>query len=118
MLDKLEINQYYKESIILSQFENHPNYNCKITLDSGEQFRVYANWIHNQDLDKFQGWSCEAGHTRFYIDKEFNIWDGECKNSLLGSVVEEWEPKINNICQRTACTGCTDDLLTKKHAGS
>lgn len=84
-------------------------------MDSGEQFDIYANWIHNEKQDNFQGWSCEAGHTRFYIDKNFNIWDGECKNTQLGHVLGEWNTNPNNICKRETCTGCTDDLITTKN---
>jgi hypothetical protein len=71
--------------------------------------------MHNEKQDNFQGWSCDAGHTRFYIDKDFNIWDGQCKNSQLGNVLGEWHIKTNNICQQTTCTGCTDDLIVAKH---
>jgi len=99
----------------LSKFENHSNYNCEITLDSGEQFQIYANWMHNEKQDNFQGWSCEAGHTRFLIDKNFNIWDGECKNTQLGHVLGEWNINSNNICKQSTCTGCTDDLIAAKH---
>ena len=99
----------------MSKFENHPDYNCEITLDSGEQFKIYANWMHNQKQDNFEGWSCAAGHTRFYIDKDFNIWDGECKNSLLGNALTEWNPILDNTCKRPTCTGCTDDLIVAKY---
>lgn len=98
----------------MNQFENHDNYNCEVTLDSGEQFRVYANWIHNNDLDHWQGWHCEAGHTRFYIDKHFDIWSGECQNDHLGLVLGEWSVKTDTVCQQSTCTGCTDDLITEK----
>jgi hypothetical protein len=100
----------------LSNFENHKNYNCIITLDSGDEYKVYANWIHNQGLDHWQGWHCDAGHTRFHIDKNFDIWSGECKNDHLGNIAnDDWNIKTNTICNRSTCTGCTDDLLTHKY---
>lgn len=99
----------------MSQYTNHPNYNCKITLESGEIFYVYSNWIHNQDLDHWQGWKCEAGYTRFYIDNNFNIWSGECFNDQLGNVLNDWNIKTDSVCKRKNCTGCTDDLITKKY---
>ena len=100
----------------MSQFENHFNYNCTITTDSGEQYQVYANWLHNEHLDQFIGWHCEAGHTRFYIDKNFDIWDGECKNAHLGNALTEWSINTDTICGQSTCTGCTDDLIAAKHA--
>lgn len=98
----------------MSKFENHPNYNCKIITDTGKEYQVYANWIHNNDLDHWQGWICDAGKTRFYIDKNFDIWSGECQNNHLGNALTKWEPKVDTICQQATCTGCTDDLITKK----
>ena len=85
-----------------------------MTTDSGEEYQVYANWIHNNNLDHWQGWTCDAGHTRFAIDKDFNVWSGECQNDYLGNALGQWSPIPSAICQRTTCTGCTDDLLTRK----
>ena len=98
----------------MNKFENHTNYNCRITTDSGEEFLVYANWIHNEKLDYWQGWKCDAGNTRFYIDKNFDIWSGECRNDLLGNVLGDWDVKVNSLCHQPTCTGCTDDLIIKK----
>lgn len=100
----------------MSKFENHVNYNCEIETDTGETYRVYANWLHNQQLDRWQGWRCDAGHTRFYIDKNFDVWSGECQNNYLGNALTQWEPISDTVCGRETCTGCTDDLMTKKHA--
>ena len=98
----------------MTKFENHSNYNCEITLDTGQQYLVYANWIHNNRLDQWSGWSCSAGHTRFLIDKDFEIYSGECKNDHLGNVLSNWNIKTDTLCKRNTCTGCTDDLLTEK----
>jgi hypothetical protein len=98
----------------LTKFENDSNYNCEITLDNDKQYLVYGNWIHNNKLDQWAGWSCSAGHTRFYIDKDFEIWSGECKNDYLGNVLTDWNIKTDTQCKRDSCTGCTDDLITEK----
>ena len=92
----------------------HENYNCQATDEQGQEHLVYANWMHNQGLDTWQGWHCNAGHTRFYIDKNFDIWSGECKNDYLGNALKEWRPKNDTVCKQATCTGCTDDLITKK----
>jgi len=96
-------------------FKNHTNYNCTVTLDDQTQYKIYANWMHNNQLDQFQDWHCEAGATRIWIDKNLNVWSGECANDHLGDMHTDWNllPKPTT-CQRKTCTGCTDDLLTKK----
>ena len=80
----------------------HDNYNCQVTDDQGQEHLVYANWLHNEHLDNWLGYCCDAGHTRFHIDKNFDVWSGECK-------------KTDTICKRITCTGCTDDLIVKKY---
>jgi hypothetical protein len=94
---------------------DHENYNCKVVTESGDTHYVYANWIHNEGLDQWKGWHCDAGNTRFYIDKNFDIWGSECRNDYLGNVLDQWNIKTNSICNKKTCTGCTDDLMTKKH---
>jgi hypothetical protein len=93
----------------------HENYNCRATDEQGHEHLVYANWLHNEGLDTWQGYHCDAGHTRFYIDKNFDVWSGECKNNHLGNALTDWSPKTNTVCNRTTCTGCTDDLITRKY---
>jgi hypothetical protein len=75
---------------------------------------VYANWIHNEKLDSWQGWHCQAGSERLLIDKELQVWSGECKNDYLGSSIEGFEMLEGTICQKPNCTPCTDDLMVGK----
>lgn len=97
------------------QFENHENYNCRITLDSGEEYLVYANWLHNNQFDNWQGWTCEAGATRLLIDKNLNVYGGECKNDYLGHALEDFQILTSTICKKDHCGGCTDDLSVTKY---
>jgi len=110
------------KSVILSmryfmqnKFENQENYNCRITTDTGEEYLVYANWLHNERLDNWQGWHCEAGATRLLIDKDLKVHSGECKNDLLGNALSEFNLNKETICKQDRCTGCTDDLIVAKH---
>lgn len=96
-------------------FENHQYYNCIVQLDSGETYMLAANWIHNQDLDHWQGWRCDAGYKRLMIDEKFEVYSGECLNNHLGNVLDNWSPLENStVCYQSRCTGCTDDLLIAK----
>jgi hypothetical protein len=99
-------------------YNNHTYYNCEITLDTGDKYQVDANWIHNQQLDNWQGWECNAGVDRIYIDSNLEIFVGECMNARLGGMSTGWATlSAPGICQKTRCTGCTDDLLiTKKES--
>jgi hypothetical protein len=97
------------------KFENQLYYNCTIKLSTGETYSVGANWIHNQQLDFWKGWECDAGHTRIHIDSDFTVLSGECSNDNLGNLLTGWQLFSGpSICKRERCTGCTDDLLIFK----
>lgn len=97
------------------KFENHTNHNCQITLNDGDQYLIYANWMHNNDQDHWQGWDCQAGAVRLHIDKNLEVWSGECKNDHLGSALDENFAILDGtVCRRDRCTGCTDDLIVAK----
>ena len=97
------------------KFENHRYYNCEITLDDNTKYQIEANWLHNQQLDTWQGWLCDAGHRRLMIDADLTVYGGECLNDKLGNILTGWSLLDSpTICQLSRCTGCTDDLLQKK----
>lgn len=95
------------------KLKNQKNYNCKITTDDQQTFFVEANWLHNNKLDLWQGWHCEVGQTRIYVDKNLQVFSGECKNNLLGTVYN-FELLESNICKLPRCSGNTDDIMTHK----
>ena len=95
--------------------KDHENYNCTITLDTGEQRRVFASWIHNNNLDQWKGWHCSAGSQNFYIDKNFDVYSGECKNDYLGNMFTDWQVKNDTICHRETCSPNVDGLLATKY---
>jgi hypothetical protein len=101
--------------IQLKEFHNQENYNCRITTDSGQEYLIYANWLHNEQLDHWTGWNCDAGVTRLLIDKDFEIYSGECKNDHLGSALKDFNILDQAVCKQERCTGCTDDLIVTKH---
>ena len=97
------------------KFENQRYYNCEIELDNGEKYLVHANWIHNNNLDHWQGWECHAGYHMLSVDKDFNVYSAFCENELLGNLLEQWQPFDRpSTCLRPRCTGCTEDLLLAK----
>ena len=101
------------------KFENHHHsHNCLIELDNGETYSVYAPWMHNQKIDNFKGWRCDAGVTRISIDQVGQIFSGECHNDNLGNLNTGWELLEESvaICKRDRCGGCADELMTKKCA--
>lgn len=115
MIAVLEITLYRKDLLILPKFEHQNNYNCSITTDARRTYNVYANWIHNNRLDQWKGWNCSVGTTRLYIDKNLEVYSGECQNDHLGSALSENFEILNGaVCKQETCTGCTDDLVVAK----
>lgn len=99
----------------LNDWIDHDNHNCRATDQSGSGRLVYANWLHNQGLDQWKGWTCMSGARRVYIDKHLEVWNGECMTNHLGSVRNGFELVSSTLCPRDTCTGCTDDLMVAKH---
>jgi hypothetical protein len=100
----------------LEQLKNHENYNCRVTTDTGEEFLIYANWLHNNQMDNWKGWHCGAGATRLSIEENFDIYSAYCKNDYIGNALTGFELADYTICKLDRCDGCTDDLLVEKHA--
>ena len=97
------------------KFENELFYNCKIELNNGETYLIQANTLHNQKLDYWKDWQCYTGIDRLYIDNDRTVYNGECLTTKLGKLDGDWEiMKTPVVCPLDRCTGCTDDLLTKK----
>lgn len=97
------------------EFENHQYYNCEIEIDDGRVYKISANWMHNNGLDYWKGWECDAGFRRLHVDKNFNVFSAQCENEYLGNLFGPWEPHTApSICNRDRCNGCTDDLLIRK----
>ena len=97
------------------KFKNHENYNCEIQTNLGHTYQVYANWMHNENLDLWKDWQCGTGSTRIYIDKNLNVFNGECSVQMLGHALHGFELVEHTTCTKDRCTGCTDDLVTQKH---
>ena len=97
------------------QFKPHEYYNCEVILDNSRHYRIEGNWLHNNQLDQWYGWECEAGYTRLYIDTDDQVYGGQCLNDHLGNLNEQWSllPKAT-VCKQQRCTGCTDDLIVSK----
>ena len=97
----------------MNKFSDHVNYNCQVTLSDGSEYKVFANWMHNEGLDKWEGWKCGVGSTRLFIDHALNVYSGECMNDHLGTA-GDFVTKEDSICKYAQCRGCTDDLITSK----
>lgn len=99
----------------MSEYSNHSNYNCQILLDDGEEYLIYANWLHNESLDHWKGWSCDVGRMRLYVDFNLDVYSGECRNDYLGTAVGDLKLLENGAtCKKDRCSGCTDDLAVAK----
>lgn len=98
----------------MKSFENQPNYNCRIVLDDGQSFLVNSHWLHNEGLDYYKGWNCQAGSLRLYVDKNLQVYSGLCQNDYLGPALSEFDLLDGTVCQRPRCSGCTDDTITTK----
>lgn len=99
----------------MKNWTDHENYNCRVTFEDGTERLVYANWLHNEKIDHWSGWTCMAGSQRLYIDKNLEVYSGECHNDHLGSSIAGFKTLDHTICRQEVCSGCTDDLAVTKY---
>ena len=93
---------------------DHKNYNCEIFFEDGTSSKVFADWLHNEKLDCWKGWSCDAGITRIVIEENFDVYSGRCHNDYLGNLNSEWDLLEEAICKKERCSAVTDDLMVEK----
>lgn len=90
------------------------NYNVEVHTEDNV-FLMYANRLHNEGLDSWQGWQCRAGVNMLLIDFDGSVYGGECENDYLGNINTEFNLiKDHTICKKANCTGCTNDLKIEK----
>jgi hypothetical protein len=76
---------------------------------------VEANWLHNNQLDQWQHWQCNAGVERISISPTGDVYGGDCRNDYLGHIDQDWNLlQQPTQCGKKHCNGCTDDLLVAK----
>lgn len=112
---------------------NKPKYLTFLTQAGQEQHHDVEDMIA-QDLNQFQGWSCDAGLESLYVDYDGSVWVANCAGSranpnsnhpdlkgkfgYVGSIMEDhyaW-PKQPVICPFRYC-GCGADIpVTKRGA--
>ena len=93
---------------------NDHNYNSKVTFDDATTALIYATRLHNENLDYWQGWHCDAGVNYIYIYQN-EVYGSECCNDRLGTLDQALELiDDHTICKLDRCSGCTNDLMQKK----
>ena len=76
----------------------------KVVLTGNYKAELFFNLIDNCELDG----KIFSGNCIQYF--------GECKNDHLGSAISGFDLISHAVCQKEACTGCTDDLMVSKQA--
>ena len=124
--DILEKNniKYFKQRVVdwsikepkiyHDKFENHSDYDCQITLQSGEKYSILCNEVSNRHLGLFKDWMCVAGSKRLFVDQYFNIFSCEGRNNKLGNLLMDWKPLTEPVACRKDFCFCTDDLQIDK----
>ena len=87
-----------------------------VELKDGSEVNISANQLYDKDLHHWKGWLCNAGVTSIYIDNDFSVYAGTCKNDNLGNLFDENFKFLTEytICRKESCTACASDLYTEK----
>jgi hypothetical protein len=90
--------------------------NAIVELQDGSEIKISANQLYDNNLHHWKGWHCNAGVTSIYIDVDFSVYSGTCKNDELGNLFDENFSFLNDytICKKERCTACASDLYAGK----
>lgn len=91
------------------------NYNVVVQDEQGNEYLMYSNRLHFEQLDHWQGWQCNAGSDYILIDSQLNVYGAQCENDYLGKLFDDFKLLDGpTTCHLSRCTNCTDDLLITK----
>ena len=91
------------------------NYNCIVTLDNGQEELLFADRLHNENLDYWKGWQCASGYSHVSIKPNFDVFGSLCENDYLGNLEKDFRLLDQyTICNRNRCIACTSDLMLDK----
>jgi len=91
------------------------NCNAILELANGETIEIFADNLVQKNLNHFKGWQCNAGVERIYIESDFTVYSGQCKNNILGNLFDENFSLIEDyvLCEQNSCD-CAGDIYTTK----
>lgn len=103
----------------MSRLKPDKNFNAIAYYDNGQQVRVYGQQLHNQGMDHWRGWQCDAGYNRIFVFPNGDIYGGECRNDYLGNINNEFKLLDQpTTCGLDRCSSCTSDLIVAKKLDS
>lgn len=90
--------------------------NAVVTAADGTQVEISASRLYDLGLAHWQGWQCGAGQTMLFIDHDFTVYGGQCRNDCLGNLFNSNFAIFHKptTCRRVECTPCESDLYIHK----
>jgi hypothetical protein len=100
----------------MTKLPRDARHNCTVFYDDGDSVEVFAAILNSENLDNFEGWHCDAGHSRIYIHSDGSVWGGECENDYLGSLNDHTFDILQKptVCKRARCITSADELMLRK----
>lgn len=91
--------------------------NAVVTSRDGQTVEISATDLWDLGLAHWAGWKCAAGRDMIFVDHDFTVYSGHCRNDCLGSI---FDPEFRlfagyTTCHRAQCTPCASDLYADKH---
>ena len=99
----------------------HKNKSCNavVYLSDGSTIEVNTDQIHNNNLHYWEGWFCNVGVDSLFIDNDYTVYAGNCRNDKLGNLFDKDFALFSapKKCKQEKCTSCASDLFSTKFKG-
>jgi hypothetical protein len=94
--------------------------NTVVQTKNGEKIEIAADQLYNSDLHHWKDWHCYVGVDSIFIDDDYTVYAGNCRNDSLGNL---FDPKFQlfqepGVCKKETCTLCASDLYSTKFIGN
>lgn len=95
------------------------NCNAIVHLQNGDTIEIATDKLYDNNLHHWQGWYCNVGVDSIFIDDDFTVYAGNCRNDVLGNLFDNSFAffETPNKCKKETCTSCTTDLYSTKFKG-
>jgi hypothetical protein len=87
-----------------------------VFLKNGSSIEVSTDQIHSKHLHHWKDWYCNVGVDSIFIDNDFTVYAGNCRNDRLGNLHDKNFSLFKKAmkCKQETCTSCASDLFSTK----
>jgi len=100
----------------MTTLQKNEHCNAVVFLKDGTTIEVSTDQLHSKNLHHWKDWYCNVGVDSIFIDYDYTVYTGNCRNDILGNLYDKNFSLFKNPmkCKQQTCTSCASDLFSTK----